>query len=184
MKKNLFAFLFVFVAAYHAASQIFVGSGFANAEFYWPSGLVLDAGSGFSFQIEKDFNLSESERLRIHPNINITFLYSDYDRPVSLSSQYLNVITLSPKVSYEILSTERWKIAPFANPFVSVLLGLESGSFFSDTETINRFKSGIEGGLRFDFVIGKTTFRLIPISFQRSLEDLYRQGMISLMVGI
>ncbi|MDE0472822.1 MAG: hypothetical protein OXH57_12875 [Ekhidna sp.] len=182
MKKNLFAFLFVFAAAYHAASQVFLGSGYASAEFFGVSS--PDAGSGFIFQIEKDFDLSASERLRMHPNINISFLYSEYDRPSLLPSQYLNVISLSPKVSYEILSTERWKIAPFANPFVSVLLGLESGSFFSDTETINRFKSGIEGGLRFDFMIGNTTFRLIPISFQRSLEDFYRQGMISLMVGI
>ncbi|MBC6425149.1 MAG: hypothetical protein GDA51_01495 [Ekhidna sp.] len=157
MKKILFAFLFVFVLTYHVTSQVFVGSGYAKVEFWGSSG--LDDGSGFSFQVEKDFNLPGYTRLKVHPNINITFLYANVDVP-SIAS-YVNIMSLSPKISYEVFSRERLKIAPFANPFASYGLQPDYAIF---SATSNRFKSGIEGGLRLDFTIKKTTFRLIPIS--------------------
>ena len=118
----------------------------------------------------------------MHPNLHVSFLFSDYDR--TFQPIYFNVISFSPKVSYEIFSGKKIRLAPYANPFFSVLLGLQSENAVFESETINDFRSGLEVGIKIDFIIGKTVLRLIPISVQRSLEDLYRQGMISLMVGI
>ncbi len=180
MKKTIFSIL-TLVVALQTNAQVFIGSGFAEVSDFTTHS-ALDDGAGFSFQIEKDYNLSKTARLKMHPNINISFLYSNVDRNGFPS--YLNVISLSPKISYEVLSKERLKIAPFANPFTSYLLGLQSNDFFFESETINYFKWGIEGGVRVDFIIDKTILRLIPLSAQRSIEDFYMQGMISLMVKI
>ena len=180
MKKILLTTLAAFFLMQNSQAQVFVGSGYADAASFGPS--PLDHGVGFTLLLEKDYNLSESGRLKIHPNINISFLYSNLSRNIFPS--YLNVMSLSPKVSYEIISIEKLKIAPFANPFMSFFLGLQSGDYFFESKEINLFKWGLEGGLRVDFIIGKTTIRLIPLSLQRSIEDFYQQGMISLMVRI
>ena len=163
-------------------AQVLVGSGFAEADAFGPSG--LDFASGFTFQIEKDYPLNKTARLKIHPNINISFLYSNADRIVFPS--YLNALTLSPKVSYEIIFKERFKLGPFANPFASYLLGLKGDDFLFESQTIDRFTWGIEGGIRVDVVVGKTIIRLIPLSTQISIEDpyLYQQLMVSLLVSI
>ncbi len=180
MRKVLFLPALVFGLSISSQAQVFVGSGYAEASFFGSS--ALDEGTGFTLLLEKDYDLSESGRLKIHPGINISFLYSNLSRNGFPS--YLNIMSLSPKVSYEIISKEKLKIAPFANPFTSFLLGLQSDDFNFESEEINLFKWGLEGGLRVDFIIGKTTIRLIPLSTQRSIEDFYRQGMISLMISI
>ena len=160
-------------------AQVFVGSGFAGADFFGPS--ALDSGAGFNLQMEKDFNLTRSRRLKAHPNINVSFLFSGLRQ--SFLPSYFNVISLSPKVSYEIISGKTFKIAPFANPFASFLPGLRSNNLAFHAEKIMRYKWGVEGGLRIDFSIGNTVIRLVPLSVQRSIEDFYRHGMISLLVS-
>ena len=146
-----------------------------------------DSGIGFLLQIEKDVNLSQSTRLKMHPNINVSFLFSNHTRKVRRvlpPRHYLNAISFSPKVSYEVIAKKRFKIAPYANLFTSFLLGLKADIFFAEPETIDTFKWGIEGGLRVDIILEKTTIRLIPVALQRSVHDYYQQGMISLMVEI
>ncbi len=61
----------------------------------------------------------------MHPNLHVSFLFSDADR--DFEPLYLNVISISPKVSYEVVSGKKVKIAPYANPFLGMLLGLQSG---------------------------------------------------------
>ena len=124
MKKTIFSIL-TFVVALQTNAQVFIGSGFAEADSFGPSG--LDFAAGFTFQLERDYKLWE--RLKMHPNINISFLHSNADRVVFPS--YLNVFSPSPKVSYEIVSKARFKLAPFANPFASYLLGLKGNDFFT-----------------------------------------------------
>lgn len=174
----------VFAFIQETNAQVLIGSGYADADSFVSPTSGLDYAKGFTFQIEKDYNLSKSERLKMHPNINISFLHSNADRLVFPA--YLNALSLSPKVSYEIVSKARFKVAPFANPFASYLLGLQGNDFFSFSETIDRFKWGIEAGIRVDVVVGKTMVRLIPLSVQRAIEneDFYQQVMISLLVGI
>lgn len=180
MKKFIIlSFLSILVTRVNA--QIFVGTGFAYATYFFPTALYN--GGGFTLQVEKDVNLSKSERWKMHPNINVSFLFSEYNKPYFAS--YLNAFTISPKVSYEVITKERFKIALYANPFASFLLGLRSDDFdLFESKTINEFKRGVEGGLRVDFMLGKTTVRLIPVSIQRSVHDFYGQGMISLLVRI
>ena len=179
MKKTIFSIL-ILVVALQTHAQVFIGSGFAVADSYGTSG--LDFAAGFTFQVEKGYNLPGSERLKMHPNINISFLHSNADRVVS--PVHLNALSFSPKVSYEIISKERFKLAPFANPFASYLLGLQGNDLLFESETIDRFTWGIEGGIRVDVVVGETTVRLIPLSVQRSIGDFYQQVMISLLVSI
>jgi len=131
--------------------------------------------------VGKDFNLSTSTRWKIHPSLHISFLFSDADRV--FEPLYLNVISISPKVSYEVFSGKKVKIAPYANPFLSMLLGLQSGDPAFESTPIDEFKSGIESGIRIDINQNKTTFRIIPVAVQLG-KSQYRQAMISLMVRI
>lgn len=184
MNRFLFLIaLFFLIVSHKSNGQIFIGSGLADVSEFG-GGSVLDDGTGFTFQLEKDLNLSKSGRLKMHPNINISFLYSNVDRQGF--PNYFNAISLSPKVSYEIISKEKWKVAPFANPFTSYLIGLESEIFgvLSESFPIDTFKWGFEGGLRVDFIVGTTTIRLVPLSIQSSIDDYYAQLMVSLLVSI
>lgn len=131
--------------------------------------------------IEKDVNLSKSAKCKMHPNLHVSFLFSDADR--DFEPLYLNVISISPKVSYEVVSGKEVKIAPYANPFLSMLLGLQSGDPAFESAPIDEFKGGIESGIRVDLVLNETTIRIIPIAVQLG-ESLYRQGMISLLLRL
>ena len=157
-------------------AQVFIGLGFSKAQLRESA---LDA-AGFSLMVEKDFNLSKSTRWKIHPNVHVSFLFSDAYRDFEPS--YLNIISLSPKVSFEAISIKKMNtkmtIAPYANPFLSMLLGLQSGDPVFESSPIDKFKGGIESGIRIDIVLGKTTMRLIPIAVQLGGSS-YRQGMIS-----
>ena len=128
-------------------AQVFIGLGFSKAQL---SESALDA-AGFSLMVEKDFNLSKSTRWKIHPNLHVSFLFSDAYRDFEPS---------------------------YSNPFLSMLLGLQSGDPVFESSPIDKFKGGIESGIRIDIVLGKTTMRLIPIAVQLGGSS-YRQGMIS-----
>ena len=160
-----------------ASAQTFLGVGFSNTQL---SERALDDAAGFSLMVEKDFNLSKSTRWKIHPSLHVSFLFSDVDR--DFEPLYLNIISLSPKVSFEVISIKKMNkkmtIAPYANPFLSMLLGLQSGDPAFESSPIDKFKGGIESGVRVDIVLGKTTIRLIPIAIQLGGSS-YRQGMIS-----
>ncbi|MDE0472821.1 MAG: hypothetical protein OXH57_12870 [Ekhidna sp.] len=178
--KHIVLILFVSIFSLtRINAQTFAGAGFSNTQL---SNRVLDDAAGFSLLLEKDLNIFKSTRWKMHPNLHVSFLFSDYNS--TFQPIYLNVISFSPKVSYEVFSGKKIKLAPYANPFVSFLLGLQSEYAVFESETLNDLGSGFEVGIKIDFMIGKTALRFIPLSVQRSLEDLYRQGMISLMVGM
>ncbi len=158
-----------------ASAQTFLGVGFSNTQL---SEKAFDDAAGFSLMVEKDIDLSKSTRWKMHPNLHVSFLYSDADRV--FEPLYLNVISISPKVSYEVISSKKVQVAPYANPFLSMLLGLLSGDPAFESAPVDNFKGGIESGIRVDMVLSKTTIRIIPIAVQLG-GSFYRQGMISLL---
>ena len=173
MRKIILITLIVF--SYQSKAQTFLGLGFSDTQL---SERALDDAAGFSLMVEKDFNLSKSTRWKMHPNLHVSFLYSDVDRV--FEPLYLNIISLSPKVSFEMISTKKMKVAPYANPFLSMLLGLKSGDPAFESAPIDKLKGGIEIEVRFDMALGKTTIRLISIAVQLG-KSFYRKGMISLL---
>ena len=182
LKKTVFAVFIVFALIQETSAQVLIGSGFAEVSEF--TSTALDGGAGFSIQIEKDVNLSESAKIKMHPNISTSFVFSNYDRlgfPL-----YFNVFTVSPKISYGLFTFGKVKIAPYANPFASFILGIKSDDFNFESETINTSKWGLEGGLMIDLKLEKTVLRFIPVTAQRSLQkgDFYLQAMASLLIEI
>ena len=139
----LFALLLCFVT--EISAQVFAGLGFSDVQL---SEKVLDDAAGFSLMVEKDYNLSKSTKWKMHPSLHVSFLFSDTDR--AFEPVYVNVISISPKVSYEVLSGKKIKIAPYANPFLSLLLGLQSGAPAFESAPIDKLKGGVESGIRVD----------------------------------
>ena len=118
----------------------------------------------------------------MHPALHVSFLFSQIDLP--LLPSYLNIISVSPKISYEVISGKGVKVAPYASPFVSKIWGVE-GIIFG-AAPINSFRGGIESGIRIDITLGKTsTIRFIPLAVQVEKEGLYTQAtMFSLLLSL
>ena len=73
-------------------------------------------------------------------------------------------------------------MAPYASPFVSTLLGVRGILFGADP--IGTFIGGLEGGIRIDIMLGKTsTIRFIPLAVQAG-DLFYRQVMMSLLLSL
>ncbi|MDN5210719.1 hypothetical protein QQ020_01630 [Fulvivirgaceae bacterium BMA12] len=175
MIKVIFALVVMLTGVFQSNAQVFIGLGFSDTQL---SERALGDAAGFSLMVEKDVNLSKSTRCKMHPNLHVSFLFSGVDR--DFNPIYLNIISISPKVSYEVISIKKVKVAPYANPFLSMLLGLQSGDPALESAPIDKLKGGIESGVRVDMVLSKTTIRLIPIAVQLG-ESFYRQRMISLL---
>ena len=170
--------MFLFTAVLRSQAQVFAGAGFSGTPI---SDLSIYGVGGFSLMLEKDFNLSKSTRWKMHPALHVSFLFSQIDRP--LSPSYLNVISVSPKISYEVISGKGVKVAPYASPFVSKLWGVKGIIFGSDP--IDTFRYGLEGGVRIDIMLRKATIRFIPFSIQMEKEGLYAQvTMFALLLSL
>ena len=171
--------MLLLTAVLRSQAQVFAGAGLSGTPV---SDIGLYGVSGFSLMLEKDFNLSKSERLKMHPALHVSFLFSELDRP--LLPSYLNIISVSPKISYEVISGKGIKVAPYASPFVSKLWGIKGILFGADP--INTFRGGFEGGIRIDIMLGKTsTIRFIPFAIQMEKEGLYTQAtMFSLLLSL
>ena len=173
--------MFLLTAVLRSHAQVFAGAGLSGTPV---SDIGLYGVSGFSLMLEKDYILSKSARWKMHPALHVSFLFSELDRP--LLPSYLNIISVSPKISYEVISGKGIKVAPYASPFVSMLLGLRGGGLLFESDPINTFRGGLEGGIRIDIMLGKTsTIRFIPFAIQMEKEGLYTQAtMFSLLLSL
>jgi len=176
--KRVVQILFMLISLTPTSAQVLAGVGFSDTQL---SEKALDDAAGFALLLEKDFNLSKSTRWKMHPGLHVSFLFSANDR--TFEPLYLNIISFSPKVSYEVIANKKVKIAPYGSPFVSFLLGLQSGDPAFESESIDEFKTGFEVGVRVDLTVSKTTIRIIPTAAQFG-RSFYRQGMISLLIGL
>ena len=172
--------MILLTAVLRSHAQVFAGVGLSGT----PINEIGPYGaSGFSLMLEKDYSLSKSTRWKMHPGLHVSFLFSELERP--LLPSYLNIISLSPKISYEVISGKGVKVAPYASPFVSTLLGLRGGGWLFQSEPIGKFKGGIEGGIRIDIILRKTTIRIIPFAIQIEKEEFYTQvTMMSLLLSL
>ena len=172
--------MFLLTAVLRSHAQVFAGAGLSGTPV---SDIGLYGVSGFSLMLEKDYSLSKSTRWKMHPALHVSFLFSEIDRP--LSPSYLNIISLSPKISYEVISGKGVKVAPYASPFVSKLWGIRGVPLFG-SDPIETFMGGFEGGIRVDIMLGKTsTIRFIPFAIQIEKEGLYTQAtMFSLLLSL
>ena len=170
--------LFIPLCFCQLQAQVHAGVGFSNVQL---SEKALDDAAGFSLMIEKDHTLSRSSRWKMHPGLHVSFLFSDADR--AFEPLFLNVLSISPKVSYEVLSGKRITIAPYANPFFGFLLGLQSGDPAFEAAPIGTFKGGMESGIRIDVALRWTTIRLIPVAVQLGRSH-FRHRMMSLLLRL
>ena len=167
-------------AVLRSQAQVFAGAGLSGTPI---SDIGLEGLGGFSLMLEKDYSLSKSTRWKMHPALHVSFLFSELDRP--LLPSYLNVISVSPKISYEVISGKGIKVAPYASPFVSMLLGLRGGGLLFESDTIGTFIGGLQWGIRVDIMLGKTTVRFIPFAIQTEKDGLYTQAtMFSLLLNL
>ena len=170
--------MFLLTAVLRSHAQVFAGAGVSGTPV---SDIGLYGVSGFSLMLEKDYILSKSARWKMHPAMHVSFLFSEIDRP--LLPSYLNIISVSPKISYEVISGKGIKVAPYASPFVSKLWGIK-GILFG-VAPINSFRGGLEGGIRVDIMLRNTTVRFIPFAIQMEKEGLYTQAtMFSLLLSL
>ena len=176
MLKSILISIFLVTAVLRSQAQVFAGAGYSETQL---SGSGLDYVSGFSLMVEKDFSLSKSTRWKMHPALHVSFLFSAVDRP--FIPLYSNAISLSPKISYEVISGKGVKVAPYASPFVSKLWGVKGIIFGS--ASLNTFRYGLEGGVRVDIMLRKAIIRVIPFAIQ-SGKSFYKQGMISLLLSL
>ena len=178
MLKSILISTLLLTAVLRSQAQVFAGAGLSGTPV---SDIGLYGASGFSLMLEKDFSLSKSTRWKMHPSLHVSFLFSEIDRP---SPSYLNIISVSPKISYEVISGKGIKVAPYAGPFVSRLWGIKGIIFGADP--IGTFIGGLEWGIRIDIKIGKTsTVRFIPFAIQVEKEGLYTQAtMFSLLLSL
>ena len=187
--KKIFLILFLTVAAFtQTGAQVFWGVGYVHTEFDFSSQqsdeTLVGGGIGLLLMIEKDINLSESGRWKIHPNFSVSFLWNiNILSSIIFPSSRANVISLSPKVSYEVISKEKIKVAPYAGSFVNFATGHQTETLLFEEERIRQFHGGIEWGVRVDLALRKTTLRFIPLGFQSGGSG-YFQGMICLMSRI
>ena len=171
--------MLLLTAVLRSQAQVFAGAGLSGTPI---SDIGLYGVNGFSLMLEKDYSLSKSTRWKMHPALHVSFLFSELDRP--LLPSYLNIISVSPKISYEVISGKGVKVAPYASPFVSTLWGIKGILFGADP--INTFRGGFEWGIRVDIMLGKTsTIRFIPFAIQTEKEGLYTQAtMFSLLLSL
>lgn len=177
MKYTIPVFLIVLSCTYIHA-QAYIGGGFTYVRL---SDRAFDTATGAALIIEKEVRISSSSNLRLHPSLQVSTLYSDYDRP--FEPLYFNTISLSPKVSYRVLSGTKVILAPYASPFFSYLIGLQSGSPVFESSRIKTLKSGIEAGLMADLTVRGISFRFIPIAAQFG-TNAYQQRMTCLLIRL
>ena len=171
--------MFLLTGVLRSHAQVFAGAGFSGNPI--SDDLSIYGVSGFSLMLEKDFSLSESTRWKMHPALHVSFLFSEINHP--LSPAYLNVISVSPKISYEVISGKGVKVAPYASPFVSKLWGVKGIIFGADP--IDTFRYGLEGGVRVDIMLRKAIIRVIPFAIQTEKDGLYAQvTMFALLLSL
>ena len=172
--------MFLLAGVLRSHAQVFAGAGLSGTPI---SDIGFEGLGGFSLMLEKDYSLSKSKRWKIHPALHASFLFSELGRP--LLPSYLNIISVSPKVSYEVISGKGVKVAPYASPFVSMLMGLRGGGWLFQSDPIGTFKGGLAWGIRVDIMLGKTMVRFIPFAIQTEKDGLYTQAtMFSLLLSL
>ena len=172
--------MFLLTGVLRSHAQVFAGVGLSGTPI---SDIGFEGIGGFSLMLEKDFSLSKSTRWKMHPALHVSFLFSEIDRPFLPS--YLNIISVSPKISYEVVSGKGIKVAPYASPFISMLLGLRGGGLLFESEPIGTFIGGLEGGIRIDIILRNTTIRFIPFAIRMEKDGLHTQAtMFSLLLRL
>jgi hypothetical protein len=97
---------------------------------------------------------------------------------------YTNVVSLSPKLAYDVLELGRFKITPFFGPFGAWVAGIETETILNQVNVRNEFRYGFDTGLVVDVRLRENCLlRIIPWSLQYG-NDFFRQGIIQVGINL
>ena len=167
-----------FILAHTAFSQVFVGVGYA---FSVLSESGLDEVNGLAINIQKDYKIG-SDRWHLVPALQVSLLNSNIDRDIS--AFYATTVSVAPIVSYDLIKSEKFVVAPYIGPFAGWLAGVRSGDILFESAYLNELIWGAEFGLTFQInIIDNFQFKLNPINVQYG-NGFFRQGTISLLFNL
>ena len=168
MLKSILISMILLTAVLRSHAQVFAGVGLSGTPIneIGPYGV-----SGFSLMLEKDFSLSKSTRWKMHPSLHVSFLFSELERPLLLS--YLNIISLSPKISYEVISGKGVKVAPYASPFISMLWGFGAEAGYFNQSLLGNLKAALKGEYALTSCFVRLPFESFRLPFKWKKRTLY-----------
>jgi hypothetical protein len=177
--KNVILFcLLLFLSLKVQAQQTFFSVGYSDSRLgesyvYTPHGTNLS--------VSHDVVLFKS-KFKLINTVNIAFLFSDLDSEFLPS--YTNVVSLSPKLAYDVLELGRFKITPFFGPFGAWVAGIETETILNQVNVRNEFRYGFDTGLVVDVRLRENCLlRIIPWSLQYG-NDFFRQGIIQVGINL
>ena len=176
--KTFFLIVVAFLFAHATPAQVYIGGGYA--EGYLTEGAEDDA-KGIVISAEKDFKIG-SGRWKLITAMHIGILYSNMGR--QYFPAYSTTLSISPRISYDIIKLKRLTIAPFAGPFASWLTGIQAGDLSFKPQQIGGLRYGAEIGLATYIAIHrKLHIKLVPVNIQYG-NNFFKQGMVSLLIAL
>lgn len=157
-----------------ATAQVYLGAGYAETiigdNFYIVNGVAIS--------LQREVSLGEG-RWRAIPTLHTALLFNDFT--YNNVRGHATTVSLSPLVSYNLIQSGRFALAPYAGPFVSWLFSYrEEPVFLLKPRAVNRWLVGGEVGLSVRYhLTDQLSAKLVPISVQFG-NDFYQQAIITL----
>ncbi|HET8860503.1 hypothetical protein [Marivirga sp.] len=178
MGKIICLCLVLFLSFKSEAQKTFISVGYSDSRlqesyFYTPRGTNLS--------ISYDVVFFKSKFKSIN-SINVSFLFSEMDS--EFLPAYTTVLSVSPKLGFDILQFGRFRITPFFGPFGAWVAGIETETILNQVNVRNEFRYGFDTGLIVDVRLKENcVLRVIPWSLQYG-NDFFRQGIIQIGLNL
>ncbi len=171
IKITLFFICFIAFSQVSVA-QVYLG-GAGVISYFSPSG--LDEYQGFAAIIQRQIYLNDS-RFSLTPTLQGSLLNSrQYNQPYS---EFYTSVTVGTHLNYDILSSEKFSITPFAGPSFIWITGTDGGVLALEPSPVNIYRLGLETGLSVTYVHSEHfSIKLIPLTYTWSDQD-FRQGNV------
>ena len=176
--KTFFLIAVAFLFAHATPAQVYIGGGYAEA---YLTEAPEDDATGIVISAEKEFKI-DSGRWKLITAMHIGILYSKMGQ--QFLPAYSTTLSISPKISYDIIKLKRLTLAPFAGPFAGWLTGIQAGDLLYKPQQIGGLRYGVEVGLAANIAIHKKLhIKLVPVSIQYG-NNFFKQGMVSLLIAL
>lgn len=171
--------LFFIAISKGALAQVYLGGSGVISQFS-PSG--LDEYRGFSAILQRQIYLKDS-RFSLTPTLQGSWLtnrqYGDS------FSEFYTAVAAGTHLNYDVLSSDKFKITPFAGPAFIWVTGTDAGILALEPRPVNFYRMGLDVGMSFTYIHSEHfSVKFIPFSFIWSNQE-YRQGnMLCLLFQI
>jgi len=160
-------------------AQVYLGGGRAVSLFTPAS---LDHQYGYGAILQRQIYLKES-RFSLTPTLQGALLtnrqYFEY------LPEYYTTVTLSTHLNYDVLSTNKFRITPFAGPSFIWATGLQAGGLVFDSLPVNFYRLGLEAGLSATYIYSENfSVKFIPLNYTWGTREYVQGNVLSFLFQI